>query len=452
VTGRGEAATSGRARGVRAAAAAVVERTLAAHAPADALLAAAAASFDDRDGRLLGELVYGTLRWLRRLDHVIGSAAARPVEKIDAPLLSVLRIGALQLLTLDRVPAHAAVSEAVDEARHRRGVAAAGFVNAVLRRIASASSWEAWPVAIPDAMSRLAVESSHPDRLVARWWRRFGEERTRAMVAADNGPRPLHLLGFASRGGRVELARALAAEGVATRASEVAPTGLVVLSGEPLASRAFARGDFYVQDEASQAAAQVPAPRSGERILDPAAAPGGKGLALLAREPGARVLFSDRSPARLARLRRNLERLGLECTLTIADAGLPPWPPRFDRVVLDAPCSGTGTLRRHPELRWRFREEELARLAAESARMFAALAACVAPGGLLQLVTCSIEREENEEVVASFLERHRRFERQPLDSASCPPSDAGDLAGGFWRLLPGAGHDGFSVHVLRHRP
>jgi len=436
---------------VRGEAAAIVERTLTTLAPADRLLAPAAARFDSRDARLLAELVYGSLRWLRRLDHVVTLAASRPIDAIDPALLAVLRIAVLQLVVLDRVPAHAAVSEAVDEARRRRGAGAAGFVNAVLRRVARSPRWEDWPVELADPAARLAVESSHPDILVERWWHRFGEQRTRAVVAADNGPRPLHLLAFAARGGREVLARTLAGEGIETRASVVAPTGLIVGSGDALATRAFARGDFYVQDEASQAAAQVPPPTPGERVLDPAAAPGGKGLALVAREPGVRVFFADRSLGRIVRLVGNLERLGLDFPTAVADAASPPWRGVFERVVLDAPCTGTGTLRRHPELRWRFRLTELERLAAESRRMLSALAACVTPGGRLQLVTCSIEREENEAVVEAFLDGHPDFERYPIDPGSSPPADVGSAARGEWRLLPGAGHDGFSVHVLLRR-
>lgn len=421
------------AANVRREAARVVDEALASQRPADTLIARAGARLEERDRRLLAELVYGTLRWLRRLDEVIAMAATRPFAAIDPDLRTTLRLGALQLLALDRIPAHAAVSEAVEEAKRRGGRGAASFANAVLRAVALRSEWAAWPVAERDPMRRLAIESSHPDELVARWWSRFGEERTRAIVEANNGDRALHLLAFRDRGGRDALARRLFAEGVESRASAVSPCGLVVTAGAPLASAAYREGDFYVQDEASQAAALVPPPRPGERVLDAAAAPGGKGLAILAAEPAARVVFADRSLARLGRAGQNLRRLRRDAPLVAADAELPPWRASFDRVVLDAPCTGTGTLRRHPELRWRFRETEVARLAAASSRMLAALGAAVAPRGLLVLVTCSIEREENEEVAESFLASHAGFGRERE----------------LWRILPGDGHDGFSVSVFR---
>lgn len=419
--------------GVRTAALRAVEATLSARGPADTLVAREGERFDERDRRLLAELAYGTLRWLRRLDHVIARAAARPLDRVDADLLSVLRLGALQLLALDRIPPHAAVSEAVEEAKRRGGRSAASFANAVLRRIARDPDWSAWPVAETDPVRRLAIESSHPDELVARWWNRLGEESTRGIVAANNGERALHLLAFRDRGGREALARRLLAEGVETRPSPLSPCGLVVTAGAPLAGEAYRDGDFYVQDEASQAAALVPPPRPGERVLDAAAAPGGKGLAIVAAEPEARVVFADRSPARLGRLRQNLRRLRRGAPLVAADAQLPPWRVAFDRVVLDAPCTGTGTLRRHPELRWRFRETELAKLASASSRRLGALAPAVVPGGLLILVTCSIEREENEDVAERFLAAHAGFRRERE----------------LWRILPLGGHDGFSVSVFR---
>jgi 16S rRNA (cytosine967-C5)-methyltransferase len=357
-------------------------------------------------------------------------------------------------LLLDRVPAHAAVSEAVDEARRRRGPAAAGFVNAVLRRIAAAPHFGAWPLEERDAVRRLAIETSHPDRLVARWWARFGSEKTRALLESSNRGRPIHLLAFADRGGRDVLAAQLADEGCATVPSRLSPSGLVVEEGSGFASgffdgAAFRSGAFYVQDEASQAAAWVPPPRPGERVLDAAAAPGGKGLALVAREPSVRLVAADRSPRRLVRLRSNFERLGRAASIVAADAERPPWSPVFDRVVLDASCSGTGTLRRHPELKWRFREVELARLAAAATVQLVALAGAVAPGGLLVHVTCSIEPEENEDVAHNFLAARSEFSLEPLDGERVPGGAAAIPGSGSWRVLPEDGHDGFSVAVFR---
>ncbi|MBZ0102758.1 MAG: 16S rRNA (cytosine(967)-C(5))-methyltransferase [Thermoanaerobaculia bacterium] len=436
---------------VRAAAVRVVERTLASRSSAEGLLARAAATLDERDRRLLAELVYGTLRWKLRLEDVVTRASGRPMARIDPRLRAVLLVGACQLLTLDRVPAHAAVDAAAGEARRRGGGRAAGFVNAVLRRIAAAGGLDAWPVEATDPVLRLAIEQSHPPELVARWIDRFGLAAASRMLAAGNGPRAPHALAFADRGGREALRTALADEGIASASGVLAPGALVLGSPEALASLAFARGDFYVQDEASQAAALVPPPRPGERVLDAAAAPGGKGLAILAAEPAASVLLADLAPRRLARLRANLIRLGRALPMVAADAAHPPWrPASFDRVVLDAPCSGTGTLRRHPELRWRFRAGELARLADAALAMLFALAPAVRPGGLLVHVTCSVEAEENEEVARRFLAAREGYVADPL-AVDDPVVTAGRQAAGRWRVLPGDGHDGFSVAVWRRR-
>lgn len=430
----------------RSIAARLLDEVVTARIPADVPIERAGRRLDERDRRFLGELLYAALRWLRRLDHVIAAAASRPLEAIDPRLLAVLRIGAVQLLALDRVPAHAAVSEAVDDAHRIAGRGAAGFVNAVLRRISERPGFEAWPVEEPDPVARLALEASHPEALVRRWWDLYGEAATRAILASDNGPRPLHLLAFADRGGREALAGRLAAEGVATRPSALAAQGLVVESGAPIASAAFAEGAFYVQDVASQAAARVPAPVAGERILDAAAAPGGKGLAILSAEPRARVTFADLEPARLARLAANLRRLGLSPPVVAADAARPPFGPVFDRVLLDAPCSGTGTLRRHPELRWRFDAGELVRFAGRSVERLASLADAVAPGGRLVLATCSIEPEENEDAIVRFLGRRRDFVVERLDVEDDPEGARRATSIGGWRALPQAGHDGFTVH------
>ena len=186
--------------------------------------------------------------------------------------------------------------------------------------------------------------------------------------------------------------------------------------GNPFATAAFARGDFYVQDEASQAAALIPPPRPGETVLDAAAAPGGKSFSLLAHEPQRARHGRGRRPlARANVLRANLRRLRRRLPLLVADAGAPPFAGPFDRVVLDLPCTGTGTLRRHPELKWRISEGEIGRLSRQALRLLDGAAPLVAPGGLLVAITCSLEREENEDVVARFLATHPELSPLPLE-------------------------------------
>ena len=433
---------------MREAAAWVVERTLSSLAPAASFLAPLLERFDERDRGLLQELVLGTLRWLRRLDHVIDRASRRRFADIEPALRAPLRVAAYQILFLDRVPAHAAVHEAVEQAHsltHRGG---ASFVNAVLRAIARQPRLGDWPVEETDPVRRMAVEMSHPDFLVERWVEIWGAGRTRALLAANNRPKPLQLLAFCDRGGRELLAEHLIDEGLEVEPAPLSPLGLTVRRGDPLATAAFARGDFYVQDEASQAAALIPPPAAGERVFDAAAAPGGKAFALVAREPGLTPLLADVSFERLARVRANLARLGRRLPMVAADAGAPPLAGAFDRVVLDLPCTGTGTLRRHPELKWRISREEIGRLAGQAGRMLDGVAPRVAAGGVLAAITCSIEPEENERVVESFLARHPEFAPLALAGVLAPPLDAGIEAPGRWRVLPGGDHDGFTAHVL----
>lgn len=436
---------------MRAVAAAVLDRALAGRLPLDGLLRTAASPFAGRDRALLRSLVAGTTRWLRRIDAVMAAASSRPPKRIDPALLAPLRIGVYQLLFLDRVPAHAAVDEAVAEARRRSHRAGAGFVNAVLRRVARSPELGEWPIDEADPLRRLAIATSHPDFLVRRWIGRFGESATRRLLEANNRPKPLQLLAFRDRGGPAELAAALLTEGVTTAPAELSPLGLTVLEGDPLGTDAFRRGDLYLQDDVSQAAALVPPPVAGETVYDVAAAPGGKSFALIAWEPSVRPVMADVVVGRLSPLRANLRRLGRRLPLAVADARRSPLRARFDRVVVDLPCTGSGTLRRHPELKWRIDGEELRRLAARGLEMLVGAAAAVRPGGLLVVITCSLEAEENEGVVDRFLERESGFALETVTGSLPRTMRAGGGERGLWRVLTGGDHDGFSVHVLRRR-
>lgn len=434
---------------VRALAAWVVDRTLDSLAPSTVYLQSAIDRCEEPDQGLLRELTLGTLRWLRRLDDVISQASQRPLDAIEPALRTPLRIAAYQLLFLDRIPAHAAVNEGVESARRLTHKGGAAFANAVLRRIARDQELSAWPVRERDPLRRLAIEKSHPDFLVRRWVDRFGETRTRALLDANNRPKALCLLAFRDRGGRELLAEQLIDDGVELEPATLAPCGLLVRAGNPLRSAAFLRGDCYLQDEASQAAALVPPPRKGETILDAAAAPGGKTFSLLAFEPDLDIVMADVAPARLAVLRANAQRLRRPLLCVGADAGAPPWARRFDRVLADLPCSGTGTLRKHPELKWRISDGEIGRLHHQATRILEGLATAVAPGGRLIAITCSIEAEENEDLVAAFLERHPEFAPERLEGSVPRAFERHLEAPGRWRILPDLDHDGFTVHVLR---
>ena len=391
----------------------------------------------------------GTLRWLRRLDHVLCCASGRQIRQIDRSLLVTLRMGAYQLLFHDRVPVYAAVDEAVEQARVRTHRGGAGFVNAVLRRIARDPDLESWPVEGGGPLQRMALEWSHPDFLVERWCRRLGRAATRRLLEANNRPKPIHLLAFRDRGGREALVDNLRGEGCEVECSALAPMGLKVRSGRPLESAAFQAGNCYVQDEANQVSALIPLPRAGDRILDVAAAPGGKSFSLLSVESRLSLTMVDSSLSRMRTVCRNLDRLRRTVRLVVADSGRPVLAPIFDRVVVDLPCSGTGTLRKHPELKWRLSEPEIGRLAAAAGRLVRASATLVKRGGCLIVITCSLEEDENEAVVDSLLEREREFERVALDGLLPEPLVRHIEGKGLWRLWTSDDHDGSTVQVLR---
>ncbi len=433
---------------VRESAAFVLERTLDSKAPVSTFLDGALERCDPRDHALLRELVLGTLRWLRFIDHVLVAASQRPLDRIQRALLAPLRIGAYQLFFLDRVPPHAAVNEAVEQAGSRTHAGGASFVNGVLRRIARSPRRDDWPVDAADRTTRLGIHYSHPDLLVERWLSTYGEERTIALLGANNRPKPLHLLAFRDRGGRAPLAEQLIDDDVGVEPSVLAPHCVTVRWGNPLHSDAYRQGDFYVQDEASQLAAILPRPEPGEKVLDVAAAPGGKTFALLAEQPDVRSTAADRSLGRLVTMSRNAARLQLRPRLLAADGAALPFGSVFDRVVVDLPCSGTGTLRKHPELKWRISAGEIDRLSDEGLAMVRGAAECVRPGGLLVMITCSIEPEENEAVAAAFLESRPGFRRRDIAGDLRRPAVEHVAGPGVWRLLPADDHDGFTVQVL----
>ena len=210
---------------------------------------------------------------------------------------------------------------------------------------------------------------------------------------------------------------------------------------------AFARGDFYIQDEVAQLAANLPVPRAGERVLDVAAAPGGKGLALLAAEPAIRLIAADVALPRLAALAGNHRRLQSHAGIVAVAAERTPFSGAFDRVVVDYPCTGTGTLRKHPELKWRWSESELERLAAQAQRLMEGAAVAVTPGGFLVAISCSLEPEENESVGERFLASAPGFRTSA--AGRVPKAAAAARSGeGIWRFLPSGDHDGFTVQLF----
>lgn len=413
---------------------------------------------DPRDVALLRELVTGTLRWQGRLDWTLASFVSLPWTKLDDAVAVSLRLGAYQLEHLDRIPARAVVDDAVSLVKAARVSSAAGLVNAVLRRFARgerrplpAASAEASLDARAEA---LAIATAHPAWLVRRWLAREAAAEVEAWLAFDDTQAPTTLrVNPLSGATPAEVVARLAREGVVVEPCAHAPLGLVVREGQVVTTAALREGLCHIQDEGSQLAALVAPIRDGDRVLDLCAAPGGKALAYAAAVgTRGRVVASDVRPGRLAVLAATLARGHAARALAV---GVPtdgplPFAPVFDVVAVDAPCSGLGTLRRDPDIKWRRTADDLDRLQAAQRQLLARAAALVAPRGTLVYTTCSLEPEETSAVVAPLLEGGAGWSlRDPADG----PGGAGLRgfveADGCLRLRPGRhGLEGYFGAVL----
>lgn len=411
--------------------------------PLDAALTAAAGTLLDADRRLAHELAGGVLRTQDALDDRLALLTRLGWESVSPPLKDLLRLGAYQLLELDRIPAHAAVSTSVELAREVSGAGAAGFVNAILRRLGREPS-PGPLVALADPVARLARTYSHPEWLVAGWVARFGAEGAEQLLRWNNGRPPLVLQ--VARDDQEALAERLDAAGIRWSPAPFG-AGLTVDASRPGDIPGYTAGAFFVQDPAQAMVVRYAAIPDGATVLDACAAPGGKAIGL-GRHAGL-VIAAERNRRRAARLVENLRRAGSGAEqVLLADAAHPAVRP-VDAVLLDAPCLGTGTFARHPEARLRVTAQALRDLAATQAQLLEGAATAVRPGGLLVYATCSLEPEENEEQVTHFLDRHPEFRREPASAvpAECVTAD-GDLT-----LLPHRhGTDGAYAARLRRAP
>ena len=400
----------------RTVAARVLERVEADAAWADLALGAEIkrASPAPRDVGLATEIVYGTLRWQRYLDWILGPHSRRPLAALDPRVRVLLRMTAYQLLFLERVPSFAAVNDAVTLAGGRkRGVAE--YTNAVLRSFSRRGAREREPAPPRDPVDALATRCSFPTWLAARWVARYGAGDAAALMRALNERPPVTLRANTLRLTREVLAQRLAREDdVATRPTPHAPDGVIAArGGEPGAWRVFAEGACVAQDEASMLIARLLEPRPGETVADVCAAPGTKTthLAQLMENRG-RILALDPQPARLARVDEAVARLGISIVETVPTTVQETAGARAatcDAVLVDAPCSNLGVVRRNPDMKWRRQPEDLETAAARQREILTAAAAMLKPGGRLVYATCSLEPEENERVVDAFLGRHPEF-------------------------------------------
>ena len=418
------------------------------------------------DAALATELVMGVLRWQRLLDFLIAQFADRAAESLDREVLLALRLGLYQLRFLSRVPAAAAVNESVELVKRARKRSAAGLANATLRRAARAPGLSGPAEALlPGNLSpveRLGIALSHPAWLVERWLARFGEESTRALLEANNRP-PLLSAAVLDPGQTAGVVASLAEEGFEAASGRWLSSGLElrrVPRGGAARASAVRDGRMFLQDEASQMIPLLLAVQPGQHVLDLCAAPGGKTvrLARQAGRPG--VVAADLHLHRLRQMGEFLARLGAGNVHAVALDGTAPLPfgVRFDRILVDAPCSGTGTLARNPEIRWRLRPEDLPALAAKQTALLSHGLEQVASGGRLVYSTCSLEPEENEQVVAAALAVHSGARVVSAEVALAahvrPGSEVHVLfdSQGYFRTLPWVhGTDGFFAAAIEGR-
>ena len=404
------------------------------------------------DRNLATALVLGVLRWQIRLDHQLQSLLARPNAKLDPEIVIALRLGAFQILHMDRIPARAAIDESVELAKQAGHRFASAMVNAVLRKLAAAR-----------INGEFQAADAHPAWMVDRWVSFFGPEATRA-ICRHGQTQPAHAVRLASPAVESELIEA----GIVLEPGQLLTAARTVISGDIAATAAFQEGRVRMQDEGSQLVAELAAVNLGQKarnILDACAAPGGKTLILAERNPQARILACESSPQRLEQMRHRLAQHADRVECRLADAGELTETGVFDLALTDVPCSGTGTLSRNPEIRHRLRPEDLLRQAERQRNLLAAALRAVRPGGRVVYSTCSLEPEENEQVVAAVLAATPAA-RQPsleasieslLSEAILTPTGAERLKAaltpeGALRLLPGVFHtDGFFIALFEKR-
>ena len=429
---------------------------------ADLLYAKLEPGIKKADASLATELTLGVLRWQRLLDFLLQRYLQRPCDQLDLEVLLALRLGLYQLRYLDRVPPHAAIDESVELAKRARKSSAAGMVNAALRRATAEAKIAGQELGrLIDAGTaeeeRLGILNSHPAWLVARWLGSFGRERTTALLEANNRPAPLCCAVLEEEASE-RVADSLRKSGLGVTPGRWLRGALQISGGNAATSEAYRTGQVNLQDEASQMVAHLVDARDSQRILDACAAPGGKTMILArAAGPRGRVVAGDIHEHRLRIIQQQLTRTGImNVSLVALDATRPlPFSPGFDRVLIDAPCSGTGTLSRNPEIRWRLKPEDLNEAQRSQIAMLRNALWSAGKSGRVVYSTCSLEPEENENVVAAALAEAPEWQVISGQAILAPHlREAASVeklfeSGGFFRTFPPEhGTDGFFTAVL----
>ena len=394
------------------------------------------AAFSHADHGLATELVMGVLRWRNVLDHLLNEFIPKPIAKLDPEVLTALRLGVYQLIFLDRIPAHAAIYESVELTRRARKTSAAGMVNAVLRKIVK-----------PDPP--LHASSAQPQWLLERWTAHFGTAAAQKISEYNQTP-PSPSLYCDDSLSRTELADA----GLQLGPGKLLNRSATIQSGDIYRSRAFREHRLVLQDEASQLVALLVG--QGQALLDCCAAPGGKTRIIAGQNSRSQVVAMELHPRRAALVKKLVRAPNVR--IIAADARAVPLGKKFDRILVDAPCSGTGTLARNPEIKWRLKPEDIFRLQNYQLQILSAAIDLVAPSGRLVYSTCSLEPEENQAVVEKVLTAHPSFQVADCRDELQRLRNSGVLAwedldslldGRYLRTLPGVHPcDGFFAAIL----
>jgi 16S rRNA (cytosine967-C5)-methyltransferase len=412
-----------------------------------------------RDHGLTTELVMGVLRWQSLLDQRLAAASSQKIERLDNEVLAALRLGVYQLQFLTRVPARAAIFESVELVKAARKRSAASFVNAVLRKVAAVSAGDAIAqIGQSQDAAVLAGNAAHPPWLVARWVDQYGIETARQICVHDQTVPQTAIHIHDDQSEPTAIAAELAAAGVQVAPGRLMTAARRILAGDVTTTHAYLEGRVSIQDEASQLVALLVG--RGENILDCCAAPGSKTTLIATRNKHAKIFASELHPHR-ARLLRGLNRLP-NVHVVAADARHLPFSSTFNRILADVPCSGTGTLARNPEIKWRLKVEDLRDLHSRQTAILKSALSQLAIGGRLVYSTCSLEREENEVVVEAALDGaphykiidcKRELEQLRQDGELSPELDiASLLAGPYLRTIPGVHPcDGFFAAIIERQ-
>ena len=415
------------------------------------------------DRAFLLELVLGTLRWRGRIDHAIHLASAYPGKNIQAQLLQLLRLGAYQILFLDRVPDSAAVNESVRLAKAIfKNAKMSAFVNAVLRTLSRKKDQKIFPSFLAHPVEYVTQALSHPRWMVESWIKDWGPETTREVCAANNLRPPFTVRVNTLKISRENLREEFKGVGMDSLPTPFSPEGLILKKSPSLTEDAlFQKGMYFVQDEASQMISHLLAPRPGQRVLDACAAPGGKCTHVAQLMEGRGELIAlDLHDSKLQAIQENCRRLGITTVQTFrADATQPlPFPAQvtFDRILIDAPCTGLGILHRNPEIKWRRKPQDPLRSQSLQMALLENVCSRLKKGGILVYSTCTMTREENDSVVEAFLGRHKDFQSEDLRSIlpkSWQPliDDKGFLRTYPQMIIPKEGYrlDGFFAARMR---